>query len=78
MVARIRHDIISLLVNNNTGRGRELPITVPIRSKNTKKGSLFIKDLNAVVVAISHHDLVVPLVDSHTSRKIKLAISPSL
>jgi len=33
IVVAISHDIISLLVNNNTTRGRELSITLPMRPK---------------------------------------------
>ena len=78
MVAIISHDIIPFSVDDNTIRAIEFPITLPFRPKNTKKGSFFIKDLNAVVVRISHDDLIISLVDSHTSWVIKLALSLSL
>ena len=78
MIPKIRNDIISLLVNNNTIRVRELPITFTFRPKNTNKGPLLIKDLNAVVVGVSYDDLVVPLVDCDATRFIKLAIFISL
>jgi len=78
MVTVISHDIIPLLVNNNTRRMLELSNTVSLRPKNPKKASFFIEDLNAVVGGVSHQDLIVSLVDSHTIWTIKLAISQSI
>jgi len=78
MVVSVSHNIISLLINNNTTWGNELAIAISLWTKHTKKGALLIKNLNAVVGGVSYHDLVVSLINSHTARLNKLPISLSI
>jgi len=77
MVVSISDDIILLLVNHHAKGSVEQPIVLTMRPKGTKEGSLLIKDLYAVVVGVSHHDLVVPLINCQPSRIVKLPISSS-
>jgi len=67
-----------LVINNNTTWVRELPITRTIWPEHSKKVALLIKHLNTMTINVSHHDLVVPLIDSYSVGMCELSISISI